>query len=115
VAAGFAKVLDIPYAPPQPVKAPLEPAPRPSVLCPGCPHIGTFYILRVATGGLNPMWSGDIGCYSLGINMGQQDLLTHMRSSVGLGSGIAVAGGQFVVAARPILVLERSWTTRTPP
>jgi hypothetical protein len=51
--------------------------------------------------------------------MGQQDLLTHMGSSVGLGSGIAVAGGQFVVATvgatKPILVPERSWTTRTPP
>jgi indolepyruvate ferredoxin oxidoreductase alpha subunit len=81
--------------------------------------MGTFYILRVATSGLNPVWSGDIGCYSLGINMGQQDLHTHMRSSVGLDSGIAVAGGPFVVAtvdaARPIPVLERSWTTRTPP
>jgi indolepyruvate ferredoxin oxidoreductase alpha subunit len=98
VAAGLAKALDIPYAPPQPVKAPLEPAPRPPALCAGCPHMGTFYILRVATSGLNPVWSGDIGCYSLGINMGQQDLLTHMGSSVGLGSGIAVAGGQFVVA-----------------
>ena len=98
VAAGLAKALDIPYAPPQPVKAPLEPAPRPPALCPGCPHMGTFYILRVATSGLNPVWSGDIGCYSLGINMGQQDLLTHMGSSVGLGSGIAVAGRQFVVA-----------------
>jgi indolepyruvate ferredoxin oxidoreductase alpha subunit len=60
--------------------------------------MGTFYILRVATSGLNLVWSGDIGCYSLGINMGQQDLLTHMGSSVGLGSGIAVAGRQFVVA-----------------
>jgi indolepyruvate ferredoxin oxidoreductase alpha subunit len=78
VAAGLAETLDIPYAPPQPVKAPLEPAPRPPALCPGRPHMDTFYILRVATSGLNPVWSGDIGCYSLGINMGQQDLLTHI-------------------------------------
>jgi indolepyruvate ferredoxin oxidoreductase alpha subunit len=55
VAAGLAKALDIPHAPPQPVKAPLEPAPRPPALCPGCPHMGTFYILRVATSGLNPV------------------------------------------------------------
>ena len=98
VAEGIAKALDIPYNPPQPPKPPMEAPPRPPVLCPGCPHMGTFYILRVATAGLNPVWSGDIGCYSLGINMGQQDLITHMGSSVGLGMGVAVASKQFVVA-----------------
>ncbi len=98
VTAGLAKALDLPYDPPRPPKPPMEPAPRPPALCPGCPHMGTFYILRLATAGLNPVWSGDIGCYSLGINMGQQDLITHMGSSVGLGAGVAVAGRQFVVA-----------------
>jgi indolepyruvate ferredoxin oxidoreductase alpha subunit len=98
VAAGLAKALDLPYDPPQPPKPPVEPAPRPPALCPGCPHMGTFYILRLATAGLNPLWSGDIGCYSLGINMGQQDLITHMGSSVGLGAGISIAGRHFVVA-----------------
>ena len=36
--------------------------PRPPVLCPGCPHRGTFYVLQ-------KMWLtvfGDIGCYTLG-------------------------------------------------
>ncbi|ABP51399.1 MULTISPECIES: indolepyruvate ferredoxin oxidoreductase subunit alpha [Pyrobaculum] len=98
VAEGIAKALDIPYNPPQPPKSPIEAPPRPPVLCPGCPHMGTFYILRLATAGLNPVWSGDIGCYSLGINTGQQDLITHMGSSVGLGMGVAVASKQFVVA-----------------
>ncbi|WP_333638993.1 indolepyruvate ferredoxin oxidoreductase subunit alpha [Pyrobaculum aerophilum] len=97
-ALGLAKALGLSYAPPTPLKPPLEPPPRPPVLCPGCPHMATFYILRLATAGLNPVWSGDIGCYSLGINMGQQDLITHMGSSVGLGAGIALATGQFVVA-----------------
>lgn len=40
-----------------------EPIPgRPPVLCPGCPHRGTFYVL-------SKMWLrvfGDIGCYTLG-------------------------------------------------
>ncbi|AFA38309.1 Indolepyruvate ferredoxin oxidoreductase, alpha and beta subunits [Pyrobaculum oguniense TE7] len=98
VAEGIAKALDIPYNLPQPPKSPIEAPPRPPVLCPGCPHMGTFYILRLATAGLNPVWSGDIGCYSLGINTGQQDLITHMGSSVGLGMGVAVASKQFVVA-----------------
>ena len=40
--------------------------------------MATFYALKVATAGLNPVWSGDIGCYSLGLNTGQQDIITHM-------------------------------------
>jgi indolepyruvate ferredoxin oxidoreductase alpha subunit len=36
--------------------------PRPPVLCPGCPHRGTFYILQKLK--LNVF--GDIGCYTLG-------------------------------------------------
>lgn len=36
--------------------------PRPPVLCPGCPHRGTFYTLSK----MNLTVSGDIGCYTLG-------------------------------------------------
>ena len=98
VAAGIAKAFNIPYDPPRPPKPPMEPPPRPPVLCPGCPHQGTFYILKMATAGLSPVWSGDIGCYSLSLNTGQQDIITHMGSSVGLGYGVAASGRQFVVA-----------------
>ncbi|MBR0443510.1 MAG: hypothetical protein IIX15_04140 [Clostridia bacterium] len=35
---------------------------RPPVLCPGCPHRGTFYVLKK----LGLTVSGDIGCYTLG-------------------------------------------------
>ncbi len=35
---------------------------RPPVLCPGCPHRGTFYVLSK----LKLFVSGDIGCYTLG-------------------------------------------------
>ncbi|MFN3804023.1 MAG: thiamine pyrophosphate-dependent enzyme [Pyrobaculum sp.] len=96
-AEGLAKALDIPYQKTPPPKPPLAPPPRPPVLCPGCPHMGTFYILKIATAGLKPVWAGDIGCYSLGIHTGQQDLVTHMGSSVGLGMGLALSG-HFVVA-----------------
>ncbi|ACB39791.1 indolepyruvate ferredoxin oxidoreductase subunit alpha [Pyrobaculum neutrophilum] len=98
VAAGLAKALGIAYKPPTPPRPPMEPPPRPPALCPGCPHMGTFYVLKIATAGLNPVWSGDIGCYSLGVNMEQQDVITHMGSSLGLGLGIAVASRRFVVA-----------------
>jgi indolepyruvate ferredoxin oxidoreductase alpha subunit len=36
--------------------------PRPPVLCPGCPHRGTFYVLSK----LKLSVFGDIGCYTLG-------------------------------------------------
>lgn len=39
-----------------------EVPPRPSVLCPGCPHRGTFYVLKK----LKLTVTGDIGCYTLG-------------------------------------------------
>ncbi len=40
-----------------------EPIPvRPPVMCPGCPHRGTFYVLKK----LKMNVSGDIGCYTLG-------------------------------------------------
>jgi indolepyruvate ferredoxin oxidoreductase alpha subunit len=35
---------------------------RPPVLCPGCPHRGTFFVLKK----LKLYVSGDIGCYTLG-------------------------------------------------
>lgn len=98
VAAGIAKALGLPYSPPAVYKPPMAPPPRPPSLCPGCPHMATFYALKIATAGLNPVWSGDIGCYSLGLNTGQQDIITHMGSSVGLGHGVAVAAKRFVVA-----------------
>ena len=40
-----------------------EPTPvRPPVMCAGCPHRGTFYVLKK----LGLVVSGDIGCYTLG-------------------------------------------------
>ncbi|BDR92174.1 indolepyruvate ferredoxin oxidoreductase subunit alpha [Vulcanisaeta souniana] len=76
------KTISIDYSPPQ----------RPPVFCPGCPHAASFYELKVSTArsGARPVFSGDIGCYSLGINnpFNEQDLLTNMGSSLGLGMGI---------------------------
>lgn len=42
--------------------------PRSSTLCPGCPHLGSFFALREVlrkTGGVNIV-NGDIGCYEQG-------------------------------------------------
>ena len=54
-----------------PVEAPtlLEPPElpvRPPVLCAGCPHRASFYAVKQAMKGRKAVFSGDIGCYTLG-------------------------------------------------
>ncbi|KUO87476.1 MAG: indolepyruvate ferredoxin oxidoreductase subunit alpha [Thermoproteus sp. JCHS_4] len=99
VVEGISKALGLGVRLPDPPAPPIQPPPRPPYLCPGCPHMGTFYALKIATAGQKVVWSGDIGCYTLGINTGQQDLATHMGSSLGLGMGIALADREKLVVA----------------
>lgn len=94
VMEGLSKALDIPnsLSANRIIKVDYTPPPRPPVFCPGCPHTASFYELKIssAKAGVKPVFSGDIGCYSLGINnpFNEQDLLTDMGSSLGLGMGI---------------------------
>jgi indolepyruvate ferredoxin oxidoreductase alpha subunit len=64
--------------------------PRPPVLCPGCPHRSTFYVLHK----LGLPVNGDIGCYTLGMVQPLDALHTVgcMGASVGVAHGAAVAG-----------------------
>ena len=39
---------------------------RPPVLCAGCPHRASFYAVKQAVKGQKAVFSGDIGCYTLG-------------------------------------------------
>ncbi len=39
---------------------------RPPVLCAGCPHRASFYAVKKASKGKKAVFSGDIGCYTLG-------------------------------------------------
>ncbi|MBR4621964.1 MAG: indolepyruvate ferredoxin oxidoreductase subunit alpha [Ruminococcus sp.] len=39
---------------------------RPPVLCAGCPHRASFYAVKQAVKGRKAVFSGDIGCYTLG-------------------------------------------------
>ena len=39
---------------------------RPPVLCAGCPHRASFYAVKRAMKGKKAVFSGDIGCYTLG-------------------------------------------------
>ncbi len=66
--------------------------PRPPSLCPACPHRNSFYaIKRVSRGGA--IFTGDIGCYSLGAlpPLKTMDTIVAMGASIGLGSGLAHA------------------------
>jgi len=58
---------------------------RPPVLCPGCPHRGTFYILNKLKVPVN----GDIGCYTLGL----VPPLSAIHTTGCMGAGIGVAHG----------------------
>ena len=64
---------------------------RPPVMCAGCPHRGTFYVLKK----LGLVVSGDIGCYTLGAVAPLQSVDTTicMGASVSAAMGMAKARG----------------------
>ncbi len=66
---------------------------RPPVLCPGCPYRSFFYAVRRAVNKtrVSPVYSGDIGCYSLLLlpPFRMQDTIINMGASIGAGQGIA--------------------------
>ena len=64
---------------------------RPPVMCAGCPHRGTFYVLKK----LGLTVSGDIGCYTLGAvpPLSAVDTCVCMGASVSAALGMAKARG----------------------
>ncbi len=64
---------------------------RPPVMCAGCPHRGTFYVLKK----LGLVVSGDIGCYTLGAVAPLQSVDTTicMGASVSAAHGMSKARG----------------------
>lgn len=64
---------------------------RPPVLCPGCPHRATFFVLKK----LGLTVSGDIGCYTLGAAapLASVDTTICMGASVSAALGMAKARG----------------------
>ena len=70
-----------------------EPLPvRPPVMCPGCPHRGSFYVLKK----LGLTVSGDIGCYTLGAAapLNALDTTICMGASIGGALGMSKARGE---------------------
>ena len=65
---------------------------RPPVMCAGCPHRGTFYVLKK----LGLTVSGDIGCYTLGAvaPLASVDTTICMGASVSAAFGMAKAQGK---------------------
>ncbi|MEM0368767.1 MAG: indolepyruvate ferredoxin oxidoreductase subunit alpha [Desulfurococcaceae archaeon] len=68
--------------------------PRPPVLCAGCPHRNTFYIVKTAAnkaGLRNVVFTGDIGCYTLGYQkpFETQSTCFEMGGSIGVAHGLA--------------------------
>ena len=54
--------------------------PRRPRLCPGCPHRSSFYALKKTL--KNGIYTGDIGCYTLGLNLKALDTCLCMGASI---------------------------------
>ncbi len=93
---------EVEYPEPEPIPSPFalelptllaEDLPnRPPVLCPGCPHRSTFYILNKLKRPIN----GDIGCYTLGV----VPPLSAMDTCGCMGASIAVAHGAVMAESK---------------
>ncbi len=72
---------------------------RPPILCPGCPHTASFYVIGKATG-KKAIYPTDIGCYALGImpplNIG--DILICMGASIGAAQGVSKTTEKDIIA-----------------
>lgn len=64
---------------------------RPPVLCAGCPHRASFYAVKTAMKGIPAVFTGDIGCYTLG-NAKPLDMVD---TCLCMGAGVTVAQGLY--------------------
>ncbi|MCL1930334.1 MAG: thiamine pyrophosphate-dependent enzyme, partial [Treponema sp.] len=62
---------------------------RPPVLCAGCPHRASFFAVKEAAKGRRAVFTGDIGCYTLG----NAQPLDMVDTCLCMGAGITVAQG----------------------
>ena len=66
------------------VKSLQLPVRRPT-LCPGCPHRAAFFAIRKSRP--KAIFTSDIGCYTLGMNLGVVDTCLDMGASITMASG----------------------------
>jgi indolepyruvate ferredoxin oxidoreductase alpha subunit len=72
---------------------------RPPILCAGCPHRASFYVIK-KVGGEKANYPTDIGCYALGVAppLSVGDLLICMGSGVSTAQGMNRATGEPTIA-----------------
>lgn len=68
----------------KPVPAPEAPGVRPT-LCAGCPHRASFFAIKKAAP--KGIYTSDIGCYTLGLNLGAVDTVLCMGAAVSQAAG----------------------------
>ena len=65
---------------------------RRPTLCPGCPHRASFFAIRKARP--KAIFTSDIGCYTLGVNLGGVDTCLDMGAAITMASGFYHAFAQ---------------------
>ncbi len=70
----------------------LEKTVRRPTLCPGCPHRSSFFAIRKALP--RAIYTSDIGCYTLGLNLRAVDTILCMGGAVSMASGFWHAHNQ---------------------
>lgn len=70
-------------------------------LCPGCSHRSAFFALKREFGS-QAIFPSDIGCYTLGVDMGTVDTCVDMGASVSMATGFHQAG-RLVGDTRPVI------------
>jgi indolepyruvate ferredoxin oxidoreductase alpha subunit len=85
IAAFLGKTAPSPAAFAEPPALPV----RPPVMCAGCSHRAAFFAVKEATKGKKAVYTGDIGCYTLG----NAAPLNMVDTCLCMGAGISVAQG----------------------
>jgi indolepyruvate ferredoxin oxidoreductase alpha subunit len=75
-------------------------------LCPGCPHRASFFAIRKAMP--KAVYTSDIGCYTLGLNLGAVDTVLDMGAGITMASGMYHAFSQDGVDRRVVATIGDS-------
>jgi indolepyruvate ferredoxin oxidoreductase alpha subunit len=84
-AAGFETAISY-----QPAQTPAALPVRPPILCAGCMHRTAMYAMKKVF--RDAIFPSDIGCYTLGIQLGTVDTTICMGASITIASGMSLAG-----------------------
>jgi len=91
------KALGVPPLEGRDVRLDFELPARPPVMCAGCPHRATFYAMK-SVFKEESIFASDIGCYTLGTQMGAVDTCLCMGASITIASGLSFSGVKNKVA-----------------